>query len=190
VARYSSDHRSNTRKTIITLAAKALREKGFNGVGIADVMSAAGLTHGGFYAHFKNREELLQAAFIEAFAQSPINFGKLARLAEASGDIALIADSYLDQSKIDDVANGCVAAALASEMHRQGAAIQAILQAGTEQTVHVIQSIEALEDAGWATLAMLIGAKSLMRAIPDPALSLVIKTEVINAVRKMAAETN
>ncbi|HJU39167.1 MAG TPA: TetR/AcrR family transcriptional regulator, partial [Tahibacter sp.] len=72
--RYDAEHKLRTREKVVKAAAKAIRAKGPDGVGIAEVMAEVGLTHGGFYAHFPNKETLVAAAIDEAFAQSRRRF--------------------------------------------------------------------------------------------------------------------
>lgn len=67
--RYSESHKQETRKKVVRAAADAVRAKGPEGVAVAEVMAKAGLTHGGFYAHFSNKEALVVAAIEEAFDQ-------------------------------------------------------------------------------------------------------------------------
>jgi TetR/AcrR family transcriptional regulator, transcriptional repressor for nem operon len=187
MARYSKEHRARTRDRIVDVAARALREKGFDGFGVAEVMGAAGLTHGGFYAHFDSKQDLLEAALAKALTQSPGNFHKLVQAATHYHDPAILANNYLADSKIDNIAGGCATAALASELHRQPAPIGSTFAAGSEATISVIRTMPGLEHNSWAALAMLVGAKSIMRAITDAPMRDIIRSEVADAIRKIAA---
>jgi TetR/AcrR family transcriptional regulator, transcriptional repressor for nem operon len=187
MARYSKEHRAETRAKIVQVASRALREKGFDGVGVAEVMGAVGLTHGGFYAHFSDRQALLEAALADALGQSPANFAKIAQLAADRDDPTVLAERYLADGKIEDIAGGCATAALMSELHRQPAFAGATFADGIRATVTAIESVDGLENKGWAVLAMLAGAKSMMRAISDGPTRQAIRDEVRDAILKMAS---
>ena len=130
MTRYKPEHREQTHDAILVAASEILRERGFDGTGVADVMKAVGLTHGGFYAHFQNKEALLTAALERAFVESPIKFGKLAMLANKTGDAGVMAEKYLGDDRVADVASTCPSAALVSEMHRQPESVQAVFLGG------------------------------------------------------------
>lgn len=186
MARYSKEHRAETRETIIKAASELLREKGFDGFGVADVMAAIGLTHGGFYAHFADKQALLDAAFAKALQQSPVNFSRLAGAALAANDAGMLAARYLDDARLANVASGCATAALASELHRQPASAAATFTYASRATVKAIETIPGVGGKGWAILAMLAGAKAMMRAIPNGPERLIIRDEVTHAIRQLA----
>ena len=92
--RYEKGHKEVTRQRIIETAAARFRKDGIEGVGVADLMAEAGLTHGGFYSHFSSKEELIKAAMEEASAVSAIKFDK--RVEEGGKEESCEAD---DQEK-------------------------------------------------------------------------------------------
>jgi TetR/AcrR family transcriptional regulator, transcriptional repressor for nem operon len=186
MARYSKEHRAETREAIVKAASELLRKKGFDGVGVADVMSAVGLTHGGFYAHFSDRHALLEEALVYALKQSPANFGRLASAAIAQNDPGMIADRYLADEKVAEVGKGCVTAALASELHRQPLSVASTFAEGSSATVAVLDTIPGLGGKNWAVLAMLVGAKAMMRAMPDGSRRELIRSDVAAAIRELA----
>jgi TetR/AcrR family transcriptional regulator, transcriptional repressor for nem operon len=190
MVRYGQDHAAQTRAAIVEAAAELLRSKGYAETSVGTVMKAVGLTNGGFYAHFADKTALLNAATARAFAQSPVNFSALAGMAKASGDAGLIAKHYLADSRVEAVATGCPAAALVSELHRQDASVRATFQAGAEDTVRSLSEAPGLakeEHAfDWATLAMLVGGLSMMRAMPETALRDKIRHQIIHAMRALA----
>jgi TetR/AcrR family transcriptional regulator, transcriptional repressor for nem operon len=190
MVRYSSEHREQTREAIVAAASTMLRERGFTGTGVADVMKAVGLTHGGFYAHFPDKGALLIAALERAFVDSPRNFAMLASLAKSSADAGLIAEKYLSDARVESVATACPAAALASEMHRQPENVQRAFQTGAETTARVVATVDGLAppegDEAWAPLALLMGALSLMRAVPDSEVRGAIRAQVAEALRTLA----
>jgi AcrR family transcriptional regulator len=113
--------REATHERIVGVAARALRRNGYAGVGVADVMKQAGLTHGGFYAHFPSRDALLAEALAQAGRDSAALMGRRIAQRMSRGQTALhaLVESYLSESHLREVEDGCVVAALGSEMHRQ-----------------------------------------------------------------------
>ena len=121
--RVTREQAIQTRERILDAAAQLFRERGFAGIGVADLMKAAGLTHGGFYGHFESKEDLAAQTCEHASARSTTLFG---RVAERAPDDALaeIARVYLSPRHRDDPGAGCLMAALASEAPRQGAPVR------------------------------------------------------------------
>jgi TetR/AcrR family transcriptional regulator, transcriptional repressor for nem operon len=117
--RYSPEHKAETHARIVRKASVRLREKGAHGVGVADLMKEAGLTHGGFYAHFASREALVIEAFGDAMDRSTERWRKvLAELAPEQRLLAII-DGYLGPQHRDDVGHGCAIPALGAEIARE-----------------------------------------------------------------------
>jgi TetR/AcrR family transcriptional repressor of nem operon len=117
--RYSPEHKAETHARIVRKASVRLREKGAHGVGVADLMKEAGLTHGGFYAHFASREALVIEAFADAMDRSTERWRKtLAELAPEKR-VAAIVDGYLSPQHRDDVGHGCAVPALGAEIARE-----------------------------------------------------------------------
>jgi len=115
---YSKAHKAQTRARIVAEAAHAFREEGIENVGIPAVMGRAGLTHGGFYAHFPTKDALVAAACTEGFAESAERM--LLDIAQAYPEDPLraIILGYLSRRHRDDPANGCMAPAIAAEIAR------------------------------------------------------------------------
>jgi TetR/AcrR family transcriptional regulator, transcriptional repressor for nem operon len=190
LVRYREGHRERTRQEIIASASELMRERGFDEATVGAVMKAVGLTHGGFYAHFPDKVAMLTAAMEAAFTASPKNFAVLAQMARDQGDVGLIANHYLGDQRVADVASGCPAAALVSETPRQDLTVRAAFQSGAQATAAALATAPGLsEDEGgtpWAALSMLVGGLTMMRAVTDPALSALIRNQIINAMRKLA----
>ncbi len=190
MVRYKQGHAARTQERVVEAAARLLRDRGFAQTGVADVMREAGLTHGGFYAHFPDKGAMLAAAMDRAFAASPGNFEALGRMAAQAGDPGLVARYYLADSRVADAAQGCPAAALASEVPRQPPPVRAAFQAGAEATVDALAGAAGgTAPLPWATLAMLAGALAMMRAIDDPARQAEIRDQVIEALRRLPRPT-
>src|SRR5215470_5368653 len=117
--RYSKEHKLETHARIVKKASVRLRERGAHGIGVADLMKEAGLTHGGFYAHFDSREALVIEAFVDTMDQSTERWRKLAEQAPPEKRFAAIVDSYLTAAHRDDPGHGCAVPALGAEIARE-----------------------------------------------------------------------
>ena len=117
--RYPKDHKEETRQRILHAAGAEFRAKGFAGAGVQAVMKAAGLTHGGFYAHFRGKDDLIQATVEQAFADARAMWAE--QLGGQTGATWLSAgiDFYLSDGHLTHPELGCPAAALASEVGRK-----------------------------------------------------------------------
>jgi TetR/AcrR family transcriptional repressor of nem operon len=172
--RYDADHKEKTRQRVLKEAARAIREEGPERVGVAGVMARAGLTHGGFYAHFKSKDELVAAAVGEMF----VDAGKrVARATEGySPEEGLIRyiNAYLSAGHRDGRATGCAVAALAADLPRiEGPARAEYTEGVLRLTTRVTRLIADIgradaEDLGRSVVAELVGALSLARAVDDP----------------------
>lgn len=190
MVRYDADHRARTRAAIVEAASCLLRDRGFTDTTVGNVMKAVGLTHGGFYAHFGDKNAMLNAAVDQAFVESPKNFAALARMAAERGDAGFVAEHYLADRRVANIASGCPAAALVSEMHRQDDPVKAAFQAGAEESMRALAAAPGITgpdgSVAWAALAMLVGGLSMMRAVPDAAVKAEIKAQIISAMRLFA----
>src|SRR6187397_2688684 len=110
--------KEETRERILRAAARAIRKHGYEGVGVAEVMKEAGLTHGGFYAHFRSREEMVASAIGHAGKQSAASLlhSMDARRKKGASPLRALVDTYLSVAHMDGTESGCVVAALGSEM--------------------------------------------------------------------------
>jgi TetR/AcrR family transcriptional regulator, transcriptional repressor for nem operon len=117
--RYSREHKLETHARIVKKASVRLREKGAHGIGVADLMKEAGLTHGGFYAHFDSREALVIEAFADAMDRSTERWRKLAAATPPEKRLAAIVDSYLTTIHRDDPGHGCAVPTLGAEIARE-----------------------------------------------------------------------
>ena len=159
-----------THERIVEVAARTLRRNGYAGVGVADVMKQAGLTHGGFYAHFASREALLAEATERAGVVGAEVLNRRTESARARGQSALraLVDGYLSEAHLRGVESGCVVAALSSEMPRQSRGLRA---ASTDRVCNLVATVErALPEGGaheqaMAIAATLVGALQLARAL-------------------------
>lgn len=178
------------RERIIEVAAKLFRERGFDGIGVAELMKSAGLTHGGFYGHFASKEDLMAQASARALDAS---LGGLNRLAERSGSgsdaLAAVASAYLSPAHRDQPGAGCALAALGAEGARHEAPVRAAFTRGVETAVDLLMRLlpdgpeRARREQALAVYASMVGALVLSRAVDDTALS----DEVLQAVQAAIA---
>lgn len=174
--RVSKAEAAKNRERIIEAAAKKFRELGFDGIGVADLMKSAGLTHGGFYGHFASKEDLMAQACSHAMAGS---LDALRQLAGRGGENALsaVASAYLSPQHRDHPGDGCVLAALGAEAARQGSPVRGAFTQGARATIDILarlaqgKSKRAKRERALAVYAGMIGALVLSRAVDDPELS-------------------
>ena len=168
---WSRDHKRATRARIVEAASPALRSRGLAGVGVADVMKAAGLTHGGFYAHFGSKDELASEAIDHAAAQTRTRLSEAAAKAPADGKLVAIAETYLSRQHGEHPEWGCPIAALGSELARgAGPAQDAIASAVREFLTWLETEAPNLPRAerrrrAAGALATMVGAITVARAL-------------------------
>jgi TetR/AcrR family transcriptional regulator, transcriptional repressor for nem operon len=184
--RYPASETATKHEKILKEAARLFRERGFDGAGVAEIMRAAGLTHGAFYAHFPSKEALEAEAVECAFAQSDNRV--YAVTAKARDRKQVFLDSYLTATHRDHPGSGCVIAALGQEIARGSAARKPFTQ-------RVKRMIEEMAGRfGWKRsgaarrnsihlLSAAVGALTLARAVGDPRLS----REILESVRDSLA---
>jgi TetR/AcrR family transcriptional repressor of nem operon len=186
--RMSKEAMARHHEEIVTAASRLLRERGIQGTSVGDLMQAAGLTHGGFYRHFDSKEALVAEA-----AQSIYDglVQGLASKAEKMSEAEAVADyvgKYLSRHHVSHPGAGCVMAALGVEAAREGADVQRVFANGTQRTIDKLSaglSGTPAERRAKAirTLAAMVGAVVIARAVGDGALS----EEVLTANREALA---
>jgi TetR/AcrR family transcriptional repressor of nem operon len=136
--RYSREHKLETHARIVKRASVRLREKGAHGVGVADLMKDAGLTHGGFYAHFDSREALVIEAFAYAMDRSTERWRKLSEQTPPDKRFAAIVNAYLSAVHRDDPGHGCAVPSLGSEIARESPKTRKAFAAKLEQMIGML----------------------------------------------------
>jgi TetR/AcrR family transcriptional regulator, transcriptional repressor for nem operon len=174
--RVSREKFAENRERILGVAAKLFREKGFDGIGLADIMKAAGLTHGGFYRHFASKDDLEAQATGVALATTTADWSRLVEGAAAQ-PLAEFVGQYLSSQHRDDPGNGCALAALGADVARQDERVRSAFTAGLEPFLELLSDIipgrsrAVRRRKAIATTAAMVGALILARAVDDPALS-------------------
>lgn len=136
--RYSKDHKAETHERIVKNASVRLREGGAASLGVAELMKDAGLTHGGFYAHFASRDALISEAFAHAMQQATGRWRKRAEQAPEGKRLASIVNGYLSTEHRDDAGNGCALPSLGVEASRANPKIRKAFTNKLEEMVEVI----------------------------------------------------
>jgi TetR/AcrR family transcriptional repressor of nem operon len=178
---------AQNRERIIEVAAKLFRERGFDGIGVADLMKAAGLTHGGFYGHFASKEDLMAQACARAQEGS---LATLHRIAERGGKnrLSAVASAYLSPAHRDQPGEGCVLATLGAEVARHGSPVRSAFTRGVRSALEMLtrlspgKSERARRNRALATYASMIGALVLARAVDDPELSEEVLQSVLASI--------
>jgi TetR/AcrR family transcriptional regulator, transcriptional repressor for nem operon len=178
--RKSRKESAETRKRIVEAASAEFRRNGVDGTGLADLMAAAGLTHGGFYKHFEAKEQVVEEAFAAA-TESMVKAMRRTMSASPGGrGLHAMIGEYLSLRHRDDVAGGCPFVALGSEVARGGDAVR---KATTTSFLKVVDTIAgqlqgmspaAARKEAMLVLSTMIGAMTLARVVDDAELSATI----------------
>jgi TetR/AcrR family transcriptional repressor of nem operon len=183
--RVSREQAALNRDRIIDAAGALFRAKGFGGIGVADIMKAADLTHGGFYGHFASKDDLVAQASKRAMARAAVNWeGVVAGAPDAP--FAALLKHYLSVRHRDDPGKGCVFAALAADASRSGKVVRNAFAEGLESLIDILtaaipdRSKTARRRKAVAAMAALVGALGLARATEGTPLS----DEILDAARR------
>ncbi len=169
--RYDAEHKADTYQRVLQQAVLAIRTRGPDSLGVADVMRRAGLTHGGFYAHFPSREALLAAATKEMFSAAQAVFHRRTAGLPARQSLRVYLEFYLSAAHRDARETGCPFPLLAGDLPRMCAEVRAHFATGL---AHLSQAVaDRLREIGHAepesaassALSEMIGALSLARAV-------------------------
>jgi TetR/AcrR family transcriptional regulator, transcriptional repressor for nem operon len=173
--RVSNEEKQKSRARILKAASRRFRENGIAGTGVADVMKDAGMTHGGFYKHFDDKDALVRAALAEAF-------GDVLGPESVGNDAATFNGRYLSTDHRDNAGKGCPLVALGGEVARLDTAIRAVMSDGVQARIALLQNAQSgttrPREAAIRDLATLVGALVLSRAVEGP-----LSDEVLAASR-------
>jgi TetR/AcrR family transcriptional repressor of nem operon len=175
--RYSDTHKQETRRQVVRAAAAAVRAKGPDGVGVAEIMAEVGLTHGGFYAHFPNKQALVAAAVEEAFGQSRRRFARITDGMTPDAALTTFVDAYVSADHRNNPQRGCPISALAGDLPRQGPLVREAFDIGVANLIARLEAwLPEADPAARRSLASslmseMAGAVALARAVSDEALA-------------------
>jgi AcrR family transcriptional regulator len=173
--RYGSDHKQETRRKILDIAGRRIRREGVEAVGVASLMADCGLTHGGFYAHFKSKDELVSAAIETAISEAGDRIFEVADQAQDGIDAFIRA--YLSPEHRDSPELGCSFAALSPELSRQEGQARATASGRLEPYLDRIGRLLPATDPisvrrqATALFSLLMGSLQLARLTDDRTLS-------------------
>lgn len=161
--RITKEKKQENHDKIVSIASQMFRERGFDGVTVADLMERAGLTHGGFYNHFESKEALIAEASAKGFTETS---GRYAGI--ALGDVI---DAYISRQHRDARGQGCPAAALSGEAARLPEETRTVFGEGIAGLLEAVETgLEGRQGARAQAISMLaqaVGAVVLSRACPD-----------------------
>jgi TetR/AcrR family transcriptional repressor of nem operon len=171
--RLPQTRKEETHERIVDVAARAIRRRGYAGVGVAEVMKEAGLTHGGFYAHFDSRDALLVEALERAGQESLESVKRLREKHAAKGLSAFrsLVETYLADLHLASMDTGCPVAALGCDMPRQSPAVREASALRVQRLIATVRATlpDAARKASGVVAGTLVGALQLARALGDNA---------------------
>ncbi|MBM1169940.1 TetR/AcrR family transcriptional regulator [Microvirga arabica] len=192
---YEKGRKEQTHKRVVEIAAEQFRAQGIEPVSIAGLMSEAGLTHGGFYAHFRSKDALVREALAEAHASKREDWLEQARGARERGEDGLeaIVRRYLSMPHRNHPGKGCSVAALAPEVARNDPQSRDIMAQAADEMVEIIvselpstMSKAKAREAAYSIFALMIGTLQLARVTADPALAEAILLSGQDAALRLA----
>src|ERR1051326_1797731 len=179
--RYSEHHKERTRLRVLGEAATAIRTKGAERVSVAEVMAAAGLTHGGFYAHFESKEDLVAQAITYMFDGTYDRFLRVTEGREPAAAIASYVDFYLAAAHRLERADGCPIAILSGDLPNLSDRARARFTDGVERVVAALAKLakklgaKDAEALAWSAIAEMAGAVALSRTASDARAAAVLR---------------
>jgi TetR/AcrR family transcriptional repressor of nem operon len=188
--RYDANRKAETRQKVVAQAARSIREHGPDRVRVAEVMSAVGLTHGGFYAHFPSKDALVAAAIDEMFHDMRGRFARSTEGYSPAEGMTRYLDFYLSARHRDARDTGCPLPALSADIARLGPDARARYGEGlaslTQRLALQIRALglEPAEPLALSTAAELMGALALSRAVADPDQSDALLTASRNGLKQ------
>jgi TetR/AcrR family transcriptional repressor of nem operon len=178
--------KARSHERILDTAARLLREEGGAGLSVDAVMEGAGLTRGGFYAHFLDRDALVAAALERAFAQQRVALLGAARFANGHAALGRMLKWYLSRAHLESPGEGCPAPSLAGEVARAGAPLRRVFGANFMRLVELLRErVGASKSETLAVCAAAVGAMTLARAVADPALA----DAILDATRRLLLDS-
>lgn len=187
--RVSREQAAENRERIVQVAAKLFRERGFDGIGVADLMKAAGLTHGGFYGNFSSKDDLVAEASGRALNELSEYWTAVIEKAPRSA-FSTIVDRYLSLGHRDSPGQGCLVAALGSDLGRQARPVRRVVTNGINAFIGQLMQLvpgkskAARRRQALTDFAAMVGAVTIARAVDDAVLS----KDVLEAVASALSE--
>ncbi len=190
--RVSRIQAAENRETVINVASRLFRERGFDGIGLKDLMEAAGLTQGGFYKQFASKEDLVAQASRRALESATLRWS--AATAENPEDpLGAVIAFYLSTEHREEKMDGCPVVALGADAARQGSDVKASFEAGIKAYLELLERLIAEPDGegpngkAMVILSTMVGALTLSRVVNDPGLAQAFLDRAVEHLRETAA---
>jgi TetR/AcrR family transcriptional repressor of nem operon len=179
--RNSREEKAKSRQRILAITAQRIREQGVDGPGVAEIMKAAGMTHGGFYKHFDSRDELIAAA-VETAMRDP-NEGMATVIANARDPLAAFVDWYVSADHVADPGHGCGVAALTGDIAHSDTRLRGAYHAQVERYLTALEDMLGTRSQATVALTTLVGAVTVARALGTTPLADEILRDVRQALK-------
>jgi TetR/AcrR family transcriptional repressor of nem operon len=183
---HSQKDKEKTHAAIVEIAAQKMRESGTEGPGVAEIMKAAGLTHGGFYKHFDSRDDLVAEAVEAAVTQGRDGIAEVTRGTE--DPLAAFVDWYLSSTHRDHPGTGCAVVAFGADAARAGERVRGTYRDQVQRYIALMEELlggegEDVRRRAIAAVSEMVGALLIARAVGDEDLS----EEILTAARTSVA---
>ncbi|TPJ59852.1 TetR/AcrR family transcriptional regulator [Mesorhizobium sp. B2-6-1] len=191
--RVSRTQAAENRETVINVASRLFRERGFDGIGLKDLMKGAGLTQGAFYKQFESKDDLAAQASRRAMESATDKWSAATAAANPGKPLDGVISFYLSMDHRAEKMDGCPVVALGSDAARQGAEVKASFEAGIREYLEMLGSwvgeddSEKAGDKAMAVLSTMVGAVMLSRVVNDPDLAQAFLDAAANQVRETVA---
>jgi TetR/AcrR family transcriptional regulator, transcriptional repressor for nem operon len=190
--RVSRAQAEENRQNVIDVASRLFREKGFDGIGLKDLMEGAGMTHGAFYKQFESKEDLIAAASARALERATSRWSAAAA-ANPKDPLGAVIAFYLSKGHRKEKMDGCPLVALGGDAARQSADVKASFEAGIREHLSVLAGLiskadsQEKRDKAMAILSTMVGAVTLSRVVNDPRLAQSFLDAAAEQVREAAS---
>ncbi|PLR85692.1 TetR/AcrR family transcriptional regulator [Bacillus sp. V33-4] len=170
---YPKNHKQKSREAIIQSASRAFRKSGIDSVSVPKIMNAAGLTHGGFYAHFESKDQLVAEACLEGMKETIDFFRKITTSLTPSESLIKIIQIYLSMEHLHKPEQGCVLPTLGSEVRQQSDLVRNSYTESLHELIDLLRKFlpESYKNEAIFIVSSMVGAMMLARAINDPDMS-------------------
>jgi TetR/AcrR family transcriptional repressor of nem operon len=190
--RVSRIQAAENRQTVINVASRLFRERGFDGIGLKDLMKGAGLTQGAFYKQFASKEDLAAQASERALESATLRWSA-ATEAKPEDPLGAVIEFYLSTEHREEKMDGCPVVALGSDAARQGSDVKASFEAGIKAYLEIVGRLiaetegEELNGKAMVVLSTMVGALTLSRVVNNPDLAQAFLDRAVEHLRKTVA---
>src|SRR6266545_1054393 len=192
IMRVSRIQAAENRETVINVASRLFRERGFDGIGLKDLMEAAGLTQGGFYKQFASKEDLVAQASRRALESATLRWSA-ATAENPENPLGAVIAFYLSTEHREEKMDGCPVVALGADAARQGSDVKASFEAGIKAYLELLERLIAEPDGegpngkAMVILSTMVGALTLSRVVNDPGLAQAFLDRAVEHLRETVA---